>query len=213
MIPEPDLPPLKLSKIQEFSREVLEKNMPILPWDKRVFYQEMGLNDKAVEHYVSDRRIGSFFDSVAGLCADDKKLIALSSNYISSDLSGLDQDMGEKVFDISPDGFTELMRMLMAGEVSSRAAKDILHCMVKGEEDPRKIAGDRDLFQKSSTEALEAIARAVIKENEEASEAVRAGKEETVKFLVGCGMKKSSGSANPNKLREIILSLIHKREV
>ncbi len=47
--PDPDLPKLKLSEIEEFSEENLTKEIPELPWKKRVRYKEdYGIKDEDI---------------------------------------------------------------------------------------------------------------------------------------------------------------------
>ncbi|MCH7664162.1 MAG: hypothetical protein IH859_09885 [Chloroflexi bacterium] len=56
------------------------------------------------------------------------------------------------------------MKMIRDGELSSRAAKDILELLVTKGGDPREIAEMRGLFQKSDTSELETVVEKIIKE-------------------------------------------------
>jgi len=69
--------------------------------------------------------------------------------------------------------------------------------------DPRAIATERDLFQKSDADALGAIVDDVLAANPQIVAEYRAGKVASLQFLIGQGMKVSKGSANPTVLKTL----------
>ncbi|MDO8579708.1 MAG: Asp-tRNA(Asn)/Glu-tRNA(Gln) amidotransferase subunit GatB [bacterium] len=212
--PDPDLPKLKISEIPEFSSVNLKKTMPELPWEKRKRYQKLGLKPTDVHIYVSIPEVGAFFESVTALMSK-KESILLSSNYISSDILGLiKKKFGEgKESEISklsfvPKEFAKLILLIEKKIISSRAAKDILTVMFESGGDPEIIAREKDLIQKSDTDTIEKIAEEVINENQKVAEDYKRGKQASLQFLIGQGMKKSKGSANPEVLKTTIISLL-----
>lgn len=205
--PDPDLPKLKLSEVTDF-----DLNLPELPSEKRTRYaHDFGIKTEDIEQYVTDHELGVFFEKVVTVLANDKELVKLASNYITSDIVGLGTEVEhDALTHITPETFGELIIMAKKGEVSSRGAKDILKTMVIGGGSPRAIAEKEGLFQKSDEGALLAIIKDVIVNNEKAVGEYRAGKENAVQFLVGQGMKASKGSANPGVLRELFLKELGK---
>ena len=126
--PDPDLPKLKISEIPEFSEANLRKEIPELPWEKRErLKKDFGLKDEAVEIYVQDTETGKFFELVAKDLADKGKrdAIAIASNYIISDLTGLIQEKNPLIGEIKidPEMFAKLVGMAASGEISSRGAQ------------------------------------------------------------------------------------------
>ncbi len=202
--PDPDLPKLKLSEIAEFQNITL----PELPWQKRERYaREYGIKAEDIESYVTDEKVGGFFESVAGILKE-KPLVVLASNYITSDLLGV-RASGIDIFaHLTTNDFVALMRMAGAGEISSRGAKDILKMLVEKGGDPREIAKREGLFQKSDKGELKTIAQKVIADNEKVVAEYKAGKTASLQFLVGQGMKVSKGSANPEMLRKVFTELL-----
>ncbi|HEY9480688.1 MAG TPA: Asp-tRNA(Asn)/Glu-tRNA(Gln) amidotransferase subunit GatB [Candidatus Paceibacterota bacterium] len=205
--PDPDLPKLKISEIPEFSRESLLKTMPELPWQKRERYAKLGLKPLDISIYVANPEVAAFFEAAGGT--------VLASNYIASDLLGLIRKKhGEgkealiATLPFGPKEFAALMKMIEARKVSSRGAKDILAIMFEAGGDPEKIAVEKDLIQKSDEGALKKIAEEVVAENPDAVAEYKRGKAASLMFLVGQGMKKSKGSANPEMLKAAILALI-----
>jgi len=213
--PDPDLPKLKISEIPEFSDEALDATLPELPQARRDRYTALGLKPQEIYIYVSIPEVSAFFESSIEPFAGKKESIALVSNYISSDLLGLiKKKNGEgrealiATLPFGPSEFSGLIKMIEKKDISSRGAKDILAIMLEEGGSPEKIANDRGLIQKSDEGAIKKIAEEVIAENAPAIEEYRKGKQASLMFLVGQGMKKSKGSANPEMLRVALLSLL-----
>ncbi len=213
--PDPDLPKLKISEIEEFSIENLKKEIPELPWQKRERYKnEFGIKDEDIESFVTDLELANFFESVIqNLGGQNKEAVKLASNYITSDLAGLAKaDSGQEVSigdvisksSIDSKEFSELIKMISANQVSSRGAKDIIKIMFESGGNPNQIAEVKGLIQKNDTEALKKIAEAVIEANPAVVAEYKSGKEKSIQFLVGQAMRESKGSANPGVLLEIL---------
>jgi len=95
------------------------------------------------------------------------------------------------------------MRMLKAGEVSSRGAKDTLAILFAEGGDAKVVVESRGFIQKSDAGALEQIVKEVVAHNEKVAAEYKAGKKASLQFLIGQGMKASKGSANPQVLGEL----------
>ena len=102
----------------------------------------------------------------------------------------------------------ELVEMIVRGDLSSRGAKDLLKILFEEGGDVGKTAENRNLIQKSNEEELTKIVEKIISNNEQAVEEYKAGKEASVQFLVGQGMKETKGSANPQILKKLFESLL-----
>ncbi len=213
--PDPDLPKLRLSEIPEFSKEVLAKDLPELPWQKRERYsKDYVLKDDDVEMYVRSFSWGNYFEAVAKILQEKneaKKLIGLASNYLTSDLAGLikkDPDnWGINLNDLAsrmpPENFAELITMLAENKISSRGAKDILALMYTGET-ALKIANDRSLLQKNDEGEIKVLIDKIIIDNPTVVADYKAGKQSALQFFVGQVMKASRGSANPAVVQTIL---------
>jgi len=205
--PEPDLPPLKISELD------FDLSLPELPEEKRKrFKEKYGLKDEAVEIFVRDFKMGKFFEAVckhleAKLPSALGSLASkLAANYIISDLNGLMAEKNVSFSDlkINPEMFAKLIAMAGKGEISSRAAKDVLKIMFEQGGDPEKIVEEKGLAQTSDDSFLKNIVEDVIKNNPAAVEEFKNGKENALQFLVGQGMKLSKGKANPEALQKML---------
>jgi aspartyl-tRNA(Asn)/glutamyl-tRNA(Gln) amidotransferase subunit B len=198
--PDPDLPKMKLSEVAEFQN--LKETLGELPWDRRARYSAADLKREDVEVLVGEPVLGNFFDQVTKVWVDNKKLLALTANWLTNDILNLIAGDYAKLQNFS--GLGELVTMLEAGEISSRGAKDILSEMNKAGGGPRAIAQAKDLFQKSDTGQLQAIVDKVVAAHPQSVADYKAGKAAALQFLVGQGMKESKGSANPEVLKKLL---------
>lgn len=201
--PEPDLPKMNLHEI--FDLEKIKSELPELPWEKKErLISNYDLTEASADIFVSDLILSKFFDEVVSDKKDDKKFVKLASNYITSDLISLMNENKEaKVPSFS--NFKKLIDLILENKISSRGAKDTLSIMtLKADGDPETIAEENNLIQQSDSSALEGIIDQVISENEKAVEEFKAGKEASLKFLIGQGMRLSKGSANPKMLEDLI---------
>jgi len=208
--PDPDLQKLKLSEIPEFNKDVLEKDLPELPWEKRErFLRDFGIKEEDVEMYVIDETYRNLFEAVVIEIGDNKDLIKLASNYITSDLVGMvkNSEVG-CVGNVDKDNFSELIKMVGENKVSSRGAKDILKILFEKGGNSKKIAEENNLLQKNDISDLKNVVEKVIIENQETAEEYKKGKETAIKYLMGQAMKATKGSANPKVLQDLLKSLL-----
>ncbi len=201
--PEPDLPKMNLHEV--FDLEKMRVELPELPWERKDrLINDFGIAEMAAGIFVTNENFAKFFDEVvAGKSAQaDKDFIKTAANYITSDLIALMKD-GQNFPEV--ESFKKLVEMILKNEVSSRGAKDILAIMVVDGGDPEKIADEKGLKQQSDTGALEKIIEQVISENQKVVEEYKAGKEASLQFLIGQGMKLSRGAANPQVLKDLFI--------
>ncbi len=195
--PDPDLPSLQLSEIEEFQNLVL----PELPWQRRERYLALGLKADDAEMFARDSRLATLFDEATKGVATGDARISLSANYLANDLG---------TAEVLPQAghFAKLIGLLAEGRVSSRAGKDLLAQTISSGEDPETIAEREGLFQQNDSTAMDAIAQKVIDENPAVAADYKAGKVSALQFLLGQGMKASRGSANPATLKDAFLKLL-----
>ena len=205
--PDPDLPKIYISEIPDLAPEALKKELPELPWNRRARLQTTyGLRSEDAEMYVRNKTWGDYFEEVAADLGGDQKLVSVASNYMNSDLSALvKSDPVRWVNDpIGVSAFASLVKMVTSKEISSRAAKDILKILFETGGDPKKIADEKGLIQKSDEASLAPIIKKVIESNPAVVEEFKKGKEASLQFLLGQAMKESRGSGNPEILKELL---------
>jgi len=208
--PEPDLPPLNLSGL-----DLGDTSIPELPWQKRErFKKEYGLKDKQTEFFIRDKKFADYFEGVAAEIPhlDTKcpsgELVSLAANYLTTDLQSIMKDAGGgsalENLRISPRNFARLIAMIKAGEIGSRAGKDVLRIMAEKGGDPSAIVDGMGLKQTSDAAEIEELADKIIAENPAEADKYKNGKEALLQFLVGQGMKETKGRVNPKLLGEAL---------
>ena len=218
--PDPDLLKLKVSEIFSFIQKTKELHdinrditkLPEMPWEKRYRYKkDFGIKDEDIEVLIQNMKLNSLFNDVALILKNDRNLVFLATNYITSDIVGLmggEHSTGGMIDNISPENLADLMKMFSKGEVSSRGVKNILLSMFKTGDSPKEIAQKAGLFQKSDEIELKALVDKIITGNEKAVQEYQKGKESALQFLIGEGMKESKGSANPKVLHDLFKAIL-----
>ena len=201
--PDPDLPKMDISRYSLFNKSRLDEKMPVLPNNKRVFYKKIGLADSMIEIILSNQELDAFFQKLTEK-SSDKKIVVSSANYLISDVTSILTTTDLKLSHLSEEYFLELMEMLVENKVNSRAAKDILPLLFSSDIGPLEIAKRDGLLQVSDITSLKPVIDEIIIENESVVKEYKAGKEASLKFLVGQSMKKTKGSANPVVLEEML---------
>ena len=211
--PEPDIPKLKISEIPEFSHDALKSVLPELPWAKRERYsRDYGMTEKEVAVFVDSAILAQYFDAVATTLKNDAKMIRLAVNYMLTDYLGiLKKQFGEATYiseinKISTQSFAQLIQLIAGGTVNSRGAKEVLAIMYEKGGVPQDVAEKNGLIQKNDEGELVKIIETIIANNATVVAEYKAGKAASLQFLIGQGMKATKGSANPELLKNMLLS-------
>lgn len=205
--PEPDLPKMYLHEI--FDLEKIKSELPELPKQKRERYaKDFGIKEADIEIFIFEKELSDFFEQVLSLSGRQTSPTSyqIISNFILSDIMSLSK-AGKPLPD--PANFAKLINLFVESKISSRVAKDILNLMVDDLSlDPEKYANENNLIQKDNTEELKPIIEKIIAENQNIVLEYKNGKENALQFLIGQIMKETRGSANPQKVQELLKSLI-----
>jgi len=206
--PEPDLPPLNISK--EWIQE-MEAQLPELPdARKNRFVNEYDLSQYDAGILTSSRAMADYFeDCLKTGMLDNKthgKNAKMVSNWLLGDFSRLLNATGTEINDtkVTPTQLCELLDLMQKGTISGPTAKQVWEEMFNTGKDARNIINERGLIQISDTNEIEQTIDKVIDDNPKALADYKAGKEQSVKFLVGQVMKATRGRANPQVARELL---------
>jgi len=105
---------------------------------------------------------------------------------------------------VTPAGLAGLVRLLEAGEINTRIAKDVLAEALQTGQDPVQIVQDKGLRQLSDAGALEPLVERILAANPDEVAAYRAGKTGLLGFFVGQIMRETKGQANPKLVQELV---------
>ena len=208
--PDPDLPKLKIGEIEEFSIDNLRKTLPELPNERRMRYEnlDIGLSSDDIEIFVSRKSWANFFDQAINNVDSNKERMKLVANMMISELAVIGKDIdieSEQFFGkITPEAIADISKMKIENVLSSRGVKDTLKILFSIGGNPKDIAEKNGFIQKSDLGELTLIVKNILNENSKAVDEFKAGKLQSIQFLVGQGMKATKGSGNPAILKELI---------
>ena len=212
-MPEPDIPPISLSK--EFIETELAK-VPLLPQDYRekfsgvlpadmveVLLDYQPLMAKLAELYDSKTEKTAIADSAS------ENAIKKVANLFASVL--LAEENASLLNDELPSKrqLLDLVEMNEKSELSSTGTKEVFLKFFDPEmhyKDTHTIAKELGVIQENDLGALEAIVDTVLAkpETQKAQEDYKNGEQKVIGFLVGQVMKESRGKANPSAVQEIL---------
>jgi len=202
--PEPDLPPLVISR--EWVEAVRAK-LPELPEARRDrFMAEYGLPLYDADLLTREKPLADYFEDCCrvGKAVSPKDV----SNWILGEVSRITNANNISIFEfgrkVSPIKIFNLTDLVVKGTITGTMAKPVLAEMFKTGKSADDIISERGLSQISDTQELEKIAVEVINSNAQPVADYRAGKETALKFLVGQVMKATKGRANPQLANEVL---------
>jgi aspartyl-tRNA(Asn)/glutamyl-tRNA(Gln) amidotransferase subunit B len=208
--PDPDIPKIISSADSVFHAARLDEIMPVLPSKKRELYGNLGMTSEMVEVLLADSDLDDYLANALTHIGSDPALVKLTVNYLTTDVSAITGSSDLKLNDLPVTHFVELIQLVHENKIGSRVAKDLLPDLFGSEMAPEKLATDRGLLQVSDASELGPVIDQILSENEAVVEQYLAGKEASLQYLVGQGMKLSRGAANPGVLRDEIIKKLSK---
>jgi aspartyl-tRNA(Asn)/glutamyl-tRNA(Gln) amidotransferase subunit B len=202
--PEPDLPPLAVSPAW---REEVRSSLPELPAGKRHrFVSEYAIPDYDAGVLTLSRQVADYFEAAARESGNAKA----ASNWVMTEIlrklkqgSG-DEELALADIPVSPSSLAELIRLIDAGTISGKIAKDVFERMWTSREPPRAIVEREGLTQVSDEGAIQAAIDEVIAANPGQVATYRKGKTTTLGWFVGQVMRKTGGKANPQLVNDLL---------
>lgn len=203
-----DIPEIFIS--EGFIKEI-EDNIPELPKDKLQRY----INDYKMSEYdasqlANDRELAGLFEKTNHIVNDPK----ITANWILSELSRRlnETEKSPSTMQLSVENFAKLINLAKDNKINNNVAKKLLRDIFESDEDPEKLAKERNLLQISDSNFLASIVDEVLSENKESIEDIKNGKDRAFGYLVGQAMKKTKGKGNPQEINALLKEKIGELE-
>lgn len=193
-IPDPDLPALKITKEQIGK---IEKNIPEMPSEKlEKLVKKYKVEETDADILVKNLELVDFAEELA-------KRVNLSKyiSWITIELLRVLNYNKKTLYEVEilPEHLAELLELVDKKEVTVLKAKQIMNDFVpKSFSVKEKMKG---AIGKLSEEETEKLVKQVIKENKKVFEEFKAGKKESLNFLIGQVMNLSGRRADFVKVR------------
>ncbi|MDO8529017.1 MAG: Asp-tRNA(Asn)/Glu-tRNA(Gln) amidotransferase subunit GatB [Nanoarchaeota archaeon] len=198
-IHEPDLPIIKLekSRIQKIKSSIPET--PLQKLEKII--KKHKIDKKSAEVLTKKLEIVEFFEKVA-----EKANPKLALPWVTVELlSVLNYNKKEiEDVDISPEKFIELLKKIENKTITPLYAKDILRSWVK----PSNKLPLKQQKMISNKNELEDICKKILGENPKAISDYKAGKKESLNFLVGKVMQATNKRADFRTAKDLLEKLL-----
>ncbi|EAK4284039.1 Asp-tRNA(Asn)/Glu-tRNA(Gln) amidotransferase subunit GatB [Campylobacter upsaliensis] len=195
--PDPDLLPVLLKE------EFLNLSIPELPDEKKARYmREFGIKESDAEVLISSLEMSRFFEYLCGQNLNPK----LCVTWLTTELMGLLK--GDLTIENSPVNAQKLgilIKRIEEGEISAKAAKDVLAFVFENVEVEIDAAIEKlGLKQISDDGAIEAVITQILEANADKVAEYKSGKDKLFGFFVGQVMKEGKGAFNPAKVNELL---------
>ncbi len=197
--PDPDLVPLVFdaARIEE-----IRAALPELPEARRARFEgELGLPPREAAALVRSRALADYFEAAAAAHGDPQAVARFA-------LRDLLAALGEREPDdtaLPPEGFARLLRLVDAGRLTAKSARDLLPELLEQGGDPEALMRRRGLEAVSDARALEGVVDEVLRTHPEEVASFRAGEAKLLNFLMGQVMRRTRGKADPGRVRELLL--------
>jgi len=197
---EGDIPEIKL---EETYINNLKNNLPELPNIKEKRYvDQFDLSEYDANLLANDGKLASLFEETNRLVNDSK----VTANWILTELARRinESEISVDKMNLSVENFAKLINLAKDNKVNNNVAKKLLREIFESNEDPEKLAEERNLLQISDSNFLEEVVDEVLAENPASIEDIKNGKDRAFGFLVGQAMKKTKGKGNPVEINALL---------
>ena len=198
--PEPDLPPLEVSR--EWVEEIRSR-LPELPDAKRDrFRRDYGLSRYDADVLAADRTVAEYFEACVVVYPQAKAV----ANWVSGDLFRWMKESGTGIeaVRITPQGLAELLTLVGKGTINVSTAREVFGVMFETGESAGDIVAERGLAQISDTEALAEVVDQVLANCADAVQQYLDGKKAVAQFLMGQVMRATRGKADPQVVKRLL---------
>jgi aspartyl-tRNA(Asn)/glutamyl-tRNA(Gln) amidotransferase subunit B len=198
--PEPDLPPFIPDA--EFLARV-DKGLVELPDARRArFVKEYGLNESAADFLINEKATADFYEEVLKLGAAPDAAASWLQFDVRKILNRENLALAESP--LTAERLARLLSLLSEGRIHGKIAKQVLEAVFAEDKDPEEIVREKGWEQMNSAAELAELVDRVLAANAKAADAVRAGDEKPLGFLVGRIMKETEGRAEPRLVQKLL---------
>jgi len=196
--PEPDLPPLVVS------REWLDSvQTPKLPHEQMAELSAGGVSTADARTITADPRLVELHARIASAAGKDgaRRAAHVVVGEVARAVNEGALDPGAPRF--RPEQIAEVFRLQDEGTLSSTAAKEVISEVIHTGKAPAQIVQEKGLSQVSDEGALLAVVVSVLEKNPGEVERYKGGKKNLLGFFVGQAMKELKGKGNPAVLNTL----------
>ncbi|MEY2845019.1 MAG: hypothetical protein RL076_565 [Chloroflexota bacterium] len=208
--PDPDIPPLQMEA--DYVAHIGTR-LPELPMERyQRFMTQYALSAKDAESLTITREVADFYEATVTAATAVGGSARDATVWIIGEYFRLLNDRGERITDASarmtPGHIAGVIALLNKGTITRASAKEVFEeCYTTGAT-PDAVVATRGLAVIGDSDALLKMARDAVAANPKAVADYKAGKEASIKFLVGQIMKVSRGQASPQAAEAALVTAL-----
>ena len=196
--PDPDLLPLVITDemIEEYSK------IPELPdAKKKRFVEEFGVKEHDAGIICTTKETAQYFEDMMSVGISGK----MATTWLNVELQGrFTEGMNVTTSPVGAIKLATLVKSIEDGDISGKAGKEVLDYLMENDVEVDAVIEKLGLKQVSDDGALLTMIDEILASNEDKVAEYKGGKEKMFAFFVGQTMKASKGSANPQKVSELL---------
>ncbi len=203
--PEPDLPPLFISR--EWV-EGIKASMPEMPEQAQKRLIEFhGLPEYDAEILTLTPESLTFFDR----CVEEYPDAKTVSNWMMGEFSRLLNQNNQEIEDskLTPIHLAQMLQAIDDGIISGKMAKTVFEEMFASGKSAKEVISDKGMVQISDTSALTPVIEEIVRANPKVVEDYKNGKEKAFGFFIGQIMKVTKGQANPAMVNTLLKGILN----
>jgi aspartyl-tRNA(Asn)/glutamyl-tRNA(Gln) amidotransferase subunit B len=206
--PEPDLPPLVVSKAMV---DNVRKDMPALPKELlQKFQHEYGLSEYDAKVLTDEKEVAQYFLELT----TETKNYKSAANWVMVNVKGwLNENAKEmSAFPVSAKMLAALILLIDSGKVSnSSASQKIFPVLIENPKaEPEHLAQQMNLIQQSDVGALNELVQQAIAKYPAKVQEYKDGKKGLMGLFMGEVMKLSKGTADPKVATQLLAEALEK---
>ena len=201
--PDPDLIAVK---IEEAQIQQINSQLGPLPSDlRKLLIERYNLKSADATVIVSQGRgVVNYFLEVADGCKNSK----IANNWIGQEVLRQLNESNQTIqqYPVSPQQFTELLKLVIAGTLDQTRGKEVLNEMVEhciSSQEAIKRLGIKPVDNRE----LVTLCEKLIAENQEVIEQIQSGNAKAIGMLIGQA-RKLNPNANPGLIKEMLSKMI-----
>lgn len=198
-LPDPNLPPLKLSK--DFIKNTIKE----MPKSIDLIMEELNtlnIGNKNIKKILKDKDTTLLFIELANKDNSDR-LFKLLTGDITSYKNANNKSWNE----LNKTNVIEMIKLIEKGSISSKHGKELVDTLFD-KVDINVAIDKRGLVQNSNTDELKQQLLTIIENNKHMLDEVATRRERVEKFFIGQLMKESRGQANPQLAMKILNEIL-----
>jgi aspartyl-tRNA(Asn)/glutamyl-tRNA(Gln) amidotransferase subunit B len=201
--PEPDLLPVRISKVQ---LDEIRSMMPALPTELfQKYTQKFGLSDYDAGVIIADKEFAAYFEELIKHTSNYKS----AANWLMGAVRSYVNDNSTSItdFKISPQNLAGLIKLVDEGKVNnSVAAQKIFPEMLKANDNTAaQLAQELNLLINDDSNEVDEFIRAALAKYPDKVVEYQKGKKGVLGLFMGEVMKLSKGKIDPQKTNKLLI--------